>query len=94
MAAVRAEDAVAGPQVSAHAGGDGLLADIGVAGAEHQPALMAAGQFLLGLSDHLHRAIEGEPHVGRGSVGHRGLGRFRQPLCAGWLPSCSWIVVK
>ena len=45
-------------QMGADAGRDRLLADVGVAGAVDQPALVAAGQFLLGLPDELHRAIE------------------------------------
>ena len=64
VAAVRAEDGVVGSQMRAHAGGDRFLADVGVAGAVDQPALMTAGELLLGRADQLHGAIE---HIGSGS---------------------------
>jgi hypothetical protein len=58
VAAMRAEDDVVGPQMGADADGDRLLADVGVAGAVDQPALMAAGQLLFALADRLHRPVE------------------------------------
>ena len=47
VAAVRAEDHVVRAQVGADADGDRLLADVGVAGAVDQAALVGAGQLLL-----------------------------------------------
>ena len=58
MPAVRAEDHVVRAQVGADAGGDRLLADVGVAGAVDQPALVAPRQLLLALANQLHGAIE------------------------------------
>jgi hypothetical protein len=56
--AVRAEDHVVLTQVGAHADGDRLLADVGVAGSVDQSALMGAGQLLLALPDQLHLPVE------------------------------------
>jgi hypothetical protein len=65
VAAMRAERHVLPAEMVAHGGGDRLLPDIRVAGAQHQAPLMTAGQLLLRLSDELHRAVQAEQHVAR-----------------------------
>ena len=76
VAAVRAEDDVVGPQMRADAGGDRLLADVGVAGAVDQPALMRPCQLLLAAANEHHRAIEGQElvfvQIREGFAGHDG----------------------
>ena len=78
VAAVRAENHVLMPQMGAHAGGDRFLADVGVAGAVDQPALVRADQQLLAAADKRHRPVQGEQAIGGdsriGFDGHR-LGR-------------------
>ncbi len=51
VAAVGAEHGVVGAQVGADADGDGLLADVGVAGAVDEAGLVGASQLLLGAAD-------------------------------------------
>ena len=58
VAAVRAEDDVVGAQMRADAGRDRLLADVGVAGAVDQAALVTARELLLALADQLHGAVQ------------------------------------
>jgi hypothetical protein len=58
VAAVRAEDDVVGPQMGADAGRDRLLADVGVAGAVNQAALVGARQPLFTAADPRHRAVQ------------------------------------
>ncbi len=58
VAAVGAEDRVIRTQVSADADGDGLLADVSVAGAVDQAALVRPGQLFLTLANDLHLAIQ------------------------------------
>ena len=58
VAAVGAEDDVVGPQMGADAGGDRLLADVGVTGAVDQAALMRPGQLLLAAADQNHDTIQ------------------------------------
>ena len=64
MAAVRAEDDVVASQMSADAGGDRLLADVGVAGAVNEPALVRAGQLLLAPADEHHAAVDADGRLG------------------------------
>ncbi len=56
--AMGAKDGIVAPQVSANAGCDRLLADVGMAGPVNQPALVRFGQLLFALPDELHLAIE------------------------------------
>ena len=58
VAAMRAEHHVVGSQMGADAGRDRLLADVGMAGAVDQPALVRAGELLLALADELHLLVE------------------------------------
>src|SRR5438876_763257 len=55
-----AEDNVVGSQMGAHANGDGFLADVGMARAVNQTALVRAGQLLLSPPDEEHAAIKRE----------------------------------
>jgi hypothetical protein len=61
--AVRAEDDVALPEVGAHADGDRLFADVGVAGPVHEPALVRPGKLLFALTDDLHVVEEIEQRL-------------------------------
>ena len=65
VAAVGAEDGVVGAQMGAYAGGNGLLADVGVAGTHDHPGLVGAGQLLLAAPDHQHFAVEREVDFAR-----------------------------
>ena len=60
MAAVRGEDRISVGQMSADTRRNCLLADVGVACAVDQPALMTAREFFFGLTNDLHRPIESE----------------------------------
>ena len=60
VAAVGAEYGVFRRQVGANAGGDRFLADVSVAGAEDQSALVQTRQLLFALPNELHRAIQGQ----------------------------------
>ena len=51
MTAVRAEHHIAGPQMGANSGRDRFLANIRMAGAVDQPALMKSSQLFFGLPD-------------------------------------------
>src|SRR5262245_23146980 len=57
---MRAEHHVVRPQVGAHADGDGLLSDVGVARAVDQPALVRLRQLLLAAADRDHAAVKVE----------------------------------
>ena len=72
--AVRAEDDVVGPQMGTDAGGDRFLADVGVAGAVDQAALMRAGQLLLAAADQNHDS-DTETRDGSGSDPLESIGR-------------------
>ena len=63
VAAMRAEDRVVAVRGAHDARGDRLLADVGVAGAVDQAALMTAGQLLFGLANELHGAIQIEQRL-------------------------------
>ena len=69
VSAVGAEHDIVRVQVGADARGNRLLADISVARAVNQTALMAAGQLLFALPDQLHGAIAGQ-HLRWGGGGH------------------------
>jgi hypothetical protein len=57
MTAMGAEDGVVGPELRAHAHGNGFLSDVSVAGAVDESLLVRAGQLLLAAADELHRPI-------------------------------------
>jgi hypothetical protein len=54
VAPVRAEDDIALPEVSAHADGNRLFADIRMAGPMDKPPLVGAGKLLFALANDLH----------------------------------------
>ncbi len=60
MPAMRAEDRIVVREMRADTRRNGFLANIRVTRAEYESALMATRQFLFGLSNDLHRPIEGE----------------------------------
>src|SRR5262249_9104242 len=62
VTAVGAEDDVVGPKVRAYADGDRFLADVGVAGAVDQAALVRAGELFLAQADQEHATVEVEHH--------------------------------
>ena len=63
MSAVRAEHHIALPQVSTHADGNRLFADIRVAGPVNKPLLVRPGKLLFALPDHLHIAVQFEQRL-------------------------------
>ena len=58
--AVRAENGIIGAQVRAHAGGNRLFPDIGVAGAVNQTHLVRTGQLLLSVAYNEQLPVERE----------------------------------
>ena len=58
MSAMRAEDRIVVREMRADARRNGFLSDIRMTRAEDQATLVATCEFLFGLSDDLHRAIE------------------------------------
>ena len=65
---MRAEHNIVVPQVRTDAGGNGFFANVGVAGAVNQAALMSFGKLFFALSDDKHRAVKVEVHLS-GDVG-------------------------
>ena len=56
-----AEDGIITPQVGAHPDGNRLLADISMASAVHQAALVRARQLFLAQANELHLTIKFQP---------------------------------
>jgi hypothetical protein len=61
VSSMRAEEDVIDSQLAADPSRNGLLSDIGVAGAVNQASLVAAGQLLFALANQPHRAVETQP---------------------------------
>ena len=59
VTAVGAEDDVFFAEMRTDARGDGLLPDVGMAGAVDKPALVRAGKLLFAPADEHHRSIKG-----------------------------------
>ena len=58
-----AEDRIVIAEVSADAGGDGLLADIGVAGTGDEASLVGFSELFFAAADDQHLAVEGQGDV-------------------------------
>ncbi len=76
MPTMRAEDRIVVCEMRTNSRRNSFLANIGVARAEDQPALMAAREFLFRLSDDLHRPIKRKDGNGEWGIGSGGCHRW------------------